>query len=119
MTQKRTAFVIGNANYKGPNTTKLQNPVKDASSIATKLKKYGFELTRVVDGTFAEMRVGLATFQGAIEPGGVALVFFSGHGTQIDGENFLFAWKISGRKACARGGVGGTVDWFGWLVPCV
>jgi uncharacterized caspase-like protein len=65
--------------------------VKDASAIAKKLKRYGFALTHISDGTFADMRTALSTFQGAIEPGGVALVFFAGHGVQIDGENFLFA----------------------------
>lgn len=91
MAQKRSALVIGNANYTGPNTTKLRNPVKDASAIARKLKKYGFGLTHVADGVFTDMRAALAQFQAAIEPGGVALVFFAGHGIQIDGENFLFA----------------------------
>jgi hypothetical protein len=60
-------------------------------AVARKLKKYGFELTCVSDGTLADMRAGLAAFQGTIEPGGVGLVFFAGHGIQIDGENFLFA----------------------------
>lgn len=91
MPQKRAALVIGNANYTGPNTTKLRNPVKDASAIAKKLKKYGFGLIQVADGTFADMRAALGKFQTAIEPGGVALVFFAGHGIQIGGENFLFA----------------------------
>lgn len=91
MTQQRAALIIGNANYTGPNTTELRNPVKDASTIAKKLKRYGFALTHISDGTFADMRAALSTFQGAIEPGGVALVFFAGHGVQIDGENFLFA----------------------------
>lgn len=76
MTQKRAALVIGNADYKGPNTTKLRNPVKDASSITAKLKKYGFGVTRVADGTFADMRAALTEFQAVIEAGGVALVFF-------------------------------------------
>lgn len=91
MAQERAALVIGNANYTGPNTTKLRNPLKDASAIAKNLKKYGFGLTQVADGTFADMRAALGEFQAAIEPGGVALVFFAGHGIQIDGENFLFA----------------------------
>lgn len=91
MTQQRAGLIIGNANYTGPNTTKLRNPVKDGTAIAKKLKRYGFALTHISDGIFADMRTALATFQGAIEPGGVALVFFAGHGVQIDGENFLFA----------------------------
>lgn len=90
MTQKRSALVIGNATYTGPNTVKLKNPVKDALAIAKKLKKYGFEITTVTDGTLTQMRKGLAAFQATIESGGVALVFFAGHGIQIDGENFLF-----------------------------
>ena len=46
MTQQRAALVIGNANYTGPNTKKLRNPVNDASAIAKKLQKYGFGLTQ-------------------------------------------------------------------------
>lgn len=91
MIQQRAALVIGNANYTGQNTKKLRNPVNDATAIATKLKKYGFGITSVSDGTFVQMRAALSTFQGTIQPGGVALVFFAGHGIQIDGENFLFA----------------------------
>jgi hypothetical protein len=89
--QQRTALVIGNANYVGPNTIKLKNPVNDAEAIARKLKKYNFSITSVLDGTFADMRTALNNFQSTIKPQGVALVFFAGHGIQIDGENFLFA----------------------------
>ncbi|MCJ2065990.1 caspase family protein [Methylobacterium sp. J-088] len=91
MIQQRAALVIGNANYIGPNTKKLRNPVNDAAAIAKKLKKYGFALTSVSDGSFAEMRDALSKFQATIQPQGVALIFFAGHGIQIDGENFLFA----------------------------
>jgi hypothetical protein len=37
------------------------------------------------------MRQALTEFERTIEIGGAALVFFAGHGVQIDGENFLFA----------------------------
>lgn len=91
MTQQRAALVIGNSAYTGPNTTQLRNAVHDATAIAKKLKKYGFGATVVADGSLSDMRVALSTFKAAIQPSGVALVFFAGHGIQIDGENYLLA----------------------------
>jgi hypothetical protein len=90
LAKSRAALVIGNANYTGPNLTKLRNPVRDAEAIERKLSRYGFEVTCVTDGSLAEMRAALTAFQDSIVVGGVALVFFSGHGVQINGENFLF-----------------------------
>ncbi|MCW6509696.1 caspase family protein [Lichenifustis flavocetrariae] len=89
--RQRGALVIGNAKYTGPNTKKLRNPVNDATAIATKLKRYGFSLTTVYDGSFVDMRTALDNFRSMIQPQGVALVFFAGHGIQIEGENFIFA----------------------------
>ncbi len=88
---KRSALIIGNSNYFGPNTTKLTNPVNDATAMSAKLQKYGFQTTLVADGDHAVMRSALTSFNGTLEPGCCALVFFAGHGVQIDGENFLFA----------------------------
>jgi hypothetical protein len=91
LAQKRSALVIGNAHYTGPNTIKLRNSVNDASSFATKLGRYGFDINKVTDGSLAEMRVGLNEFEHSIEKGGVALFYFAGHGIQIDGDNYLLA----------------------------
>jgi hypothetical protein len=89
--EKRIALVIGNAEYTGPNTTKLKNSTNDANDLVKKLKKYGFDVTSLVDGTVTAMRDALSHFRKKIEPGAVALVYFAGHGVQIDGLNYLFA----------------------------
>ncbi|KQX04895.1 hypothetical protein ASD01_13040 [Ensifer sp. Root423] len=89
--QKRSALIIGNSEYTGPNTTKLGNPVNDANAMAAKLHKYGFQTTLVTNGSYLDMRNGLTKFGSSLQPGCCALVFFAGHGVQIDGENFLFA----------------------------
>lgn len=89
--QKRSALIIGNSDYVGPNTQRLSNAVNDATSLSAKLEKYGFQTTVVTDGNYADMRTGLTKFGSSLEPGCSALVFFAGHGIQIDGENFLFA----------------------------
>src|SRR5687768_14530983 len=89
LAQGRVALVIGNSTYqKDP----LANPINDAKAIAAALGEASFEVQLVTDLTQAGMRRALRDFSVAIAQKGkdtIALVYYAGHGLQIDGENFL------------------------------
>ena len=85
----KVALVIGNAAYqKSP----LANPINDAKLVAKALGEAGFQVQLVTDLTQAGMRRALRDFSETVTQKGkdtIALVYYAGHGLQIDGENFL------------------------------
>ena len=89
LAESRIALVIGNSTYlKDP----LANPVNDAKAIAAALGEARFEVQLVTDLTQSGMRRALRDFSAAVAQKGkdtVALIYYAGHGLQIDGENFL------------------------------
>lgn len=83
----RVALVIGNGAYR--NVPLLPNPVNDAADLSASLKRLNFDVQMVVNAGYDEMRRALIDFSqkaGGVE---IALIFFAGHGIQIDGENWL------------------------------
>jgi Caspase domain len=85
---KRVALVIGNSAYQSVN--KLPNPAKDAASIGDMLKKAGFDVVDArEDVNNAEMRHMIRDFSDKVRDADVALVFYAGHGIEIDGINYL------------------------------
>ena len=86
----RVALVIGNAAYK--NVTPLANTVNDAVVMADALKTIGFELvggkaqTNLDKG---ELENVIRKFGEAIRGKRVAFLYYSGHGVQVDGRNYL------------------------------
>jgi len=85
-TERKIALVIGNKGYK---ISPLANAVNDANDLAELLKQKNFEVTKVIDGTRLEMRNAVRQFTEKIAQGGVGLFYYSGHGVQVDGDNFL------------------------------
>ncbi len=86
MLEKRSALVIGNGGYK---RGALPNPVNDARAIAAELRQLNFKVIEVEDVGFSKMGLAVEEFGRAIQEGGVALVFYAGHGMQVKGENYL------------------------------
>ncbi len=85
---RRLALVIGNANYADPDFV-LQNPVNDANDLATALEEVGFEVEKRTDADLPTMERAIASFTSRVEPGDVALFYYSGHGLQIADENYM------------------------------
>jgi hypothetical protein len=88
--ENRIALVIGNSNYRA--VTPLPNPVNDAKAVADELKAAAFDVTQALDVGQADMRRAIKDFATKISAKGadtVALVYYAGHGVQVDGENFL------------------------------
>jgi len=84
--EKKTALVIGNGNYKnGP----LKNAVNDALDVATALSDKGFKVILKQNASRMDMREAIREFGSEISEGGVGLFYYSGHGIQVDGVNYL------------------------------
>jgi uncharacterized caspase-like protein len=85
---KRVALVIGNSAYQ--NVNRLPNPAKDAASIGDMLKKAGFDVVNSKqDVTNADMRKMVRDFSDQVRDADVAVVYYAGHGIEIDGTNYL------------------------------
>lgn len=88
--EQRLALVIGNSAYE--KNTPLANPQNDAQAVAQLLNSAGFEVVMAFDLTRDIMKQTIEEFAARItEKGGdsAALVYYAGHGMQVDGENFL------------------------------
>lgn len=84
---KSIALVIGVNEY--DNVTPLTNPFQDVQCMSNVLRKLQFDVTAKTDCTLAEMGVEIGKFQTACANYEVALFYFSGHGFQHKGENYL------------------------------
>lgn len=84
----RVALVIGNADYHyGP---KLANPLDDATDIAAALTRLGFApVTLLRNAGLKEQGNALADFGALADEADMAVIYFAGHGMEVDGENFL------------------------------
>jgi uncharacterized caspase-like protein len=78
--------VIGNASY--PDYP-LRNAVNDATDLAGILRQLGFTVTLLIDADKATMERAIEAFTSGVQPGSVGLFYFSGHGVQIEGLNYL------------------------------
>lgn len=88
MAQKRIALVIGNSSY--VNVRALPNPENDANAIAKLFSAAGFETVSAsnnLSGT--NMRRAFRDFAEKSRNADIAVVFFAGHGIEIDGTNYL------------------------------
>ena len=87
---QRVALVIGNSNYQS--APKLSNPGNDAQSMTQLLNSAGFEVTQATNLTRIDMVRVVQDFTAKVAergPGTVAMVYYAGHGVQIEGENYL------------------------------
>ncbi len=84
---KRVALVIGNANYQ--HTSKLANPGNDAQDISQTLRSLGFEVVEGRDLDRRGMDDALRQFSRKLDGAGIALLFYAGHGIQMNERNYL------------------------------
>ncbi len=90
---KRVALVIGNAAY--INAPPLANPRNDALSMSASLRNLGFVVEEGIDLDTAGMYDTIRAFGALAETADVALVFYAGHGIQVDGINYLLPTDVS------------------------
>ncbi len=84
---ERVALVIGNSQYNY--VTPLENPQHDARDVATALRSQGFEVTELVDLTRDGMADALREFRAQADAADIALVYYAGHGIEVQGTNYL------------------------------
>lgn len=86
----KVALVIGIKSYQS--VPPLANTLNDAQDMAAVLKTKGFSVIEVYDPkTKAEIRSGIIEFNKSMQgnSNGVGLVYYSGHGMQLDGANYI------------------------------
>lgn len=83
----RIALVIGISDYRS--IPPLKNTVNDASDLSETLKTIGFEVDTLINVSKAELESALADFTFRSEAANLALIYFAGHGVEVQGENFL------------------------------
>ncbi|MCP3477152.1 caspase family protein [Bradyrhizobium sp. CCGUVB1N3] len=88
MAEKRVALVIGNSAYKS--VPKLSNPVNDAALVGGMFRKAGFDTVDVkLDLSVVDMRKALREFGAKAREADVAVIYYAGHGIELDGNNYL------------------------------
>lgn len=88
LNENRVALVIGNSRY--ANQPILANPSRDADRLAESLRKIGFRQVVVAkDLTHDGMRRALLDFSELADKADWAMIYFAGHGIEIDQKNYL------------------------------
>lgn len=86
--ETRVALVIGNSAYKS--VARLTNPEADAASVADALKAAEFKTVTLSDDLgAAAMRQALNDFSGDAAKADWAVVYYAGHGIEVNGINYL------------------------------
>lgn len=83
----KVALIIGNGAYRTMST--LRNPPNDANLMSSKLSGLGFDVVRLIDGDKAAFAAALTEFGRKAQGADVALVYYAGHGVQVNGRNWL------------------------------
>jgi hypothetical protein len=89
---RRLALVIGNDAYQ--NVTPLNNAGSDARAVAAALRETGFTVTLRQDLSLQSMKETLRAFKAQIAGGDDAVFYYSGHGVQLGGSNYLIPVDI-------------------------
>jgi uncharacterized caspase-like protein len=86
--EKRVALVMGNSAYQ--NVNRLANPTNDSEAMSAILRKAGFDVVELKrDLNVSDMRRALRDFSDTVRDADVAIVYFAGHGIEIDGTNYV------------------------------
>jgi uncharacterized caspase-like protein len=99
LAESRLALVIGQSAYRS--VPALPNPANDAKAMSRLLSESGFEVLSASDLSQSGLREKVSEFASQVAAKGadtVALVFYAGHGLQIDGENYLVPVDVDPRR---------------------
>ncbi|AZO09386.1 peptidase C14 caspase catalytic subunit p20 [Mesorhizobium sp. M3A.F.Ca.ET.080.04.2.1] len=94
---RRVALVIGNSEYR--DIPALKNPDKDADDVSNTFRMAGFEVFLAKDLTKLQFEKQFRNYLAAADGAELAIVYYSGHGFQIGGENFLIPVDASLKDA--------------------
>src|SRR5215212_6625627 len=84
LAEKRVALVIGNSAYRS--VARLSNPANDAAAVAAMFKSAGFDsVDSRLNLNASEMRKTLREFGSRARDADVAVIYYAGHGIELDG----------------------------------
>ncbi|MBP0115758.1 caspase family protein [Bradyrhizobium vignae] len=89
----RMALIIGNGAY--AHVKALPNPPNDARAVAKSLRDIGFSVSEGVDLDRAAMQKMTRDFLREAARAQVAVVYYAGHGVQVDGRNYLIPVDVA------------------------
>ena len=105
----KIALVIGNNTYPndGELVTPLNNCVRDAHLVAQTLTRIGFQVSEMTEASRSDMEEALVSFQNSITKGGTALIYFAGHGIEVDGQSYVLGTnsRLKARSMLAEEGL--------------
>ncbi len=84
---RRVALSIGNDLYYPDKP--LTNAVNDASAMHKALADSGYQVALATNTTLSQMETAISAFLNSVQSGDVALVYYAGHGFQVEGENYF------------------------------
>ncbi len=109
----RVALVVGNSTY--AHIGRLPNPDNDARDMSAALRRLGFEVTTEFDADRVELTEALRAFTRQSAGADVSLVFYAGHGIEMDGVNYLvpdnLGWMYENGRGVRRDRVE-AVRWY-------
>ncbi len=91
--QEAHALVIGNSDYRG--SARLENPIRDAQAMSAKLRALGFRVTELSNTNREQMVKGLSEFTRTASKADLTLLFYAGHGMQVQGVNYMIPVDMS------------------------
>jgi hypothetical protein len=97
--RQRYALVIGNDHYQSVHS--LEKADNDATAVGKALEQIGFQTTVLLDANRRQMNAAINRFVDDIGGGGDGVLFFAGHGVQIDNQNFLLPVDLESPQSAA------------------
>lgn len=91
--QDAHALIIGNSAYRG--SARLENPTRDAKAMSAKLRSMGFKVTELGNTNREQMVKGLSEFTRTASKADLTLLFYAGHGMQVQGVNYMIPVDMS------------------------
>jgi Caspase domain len=118
ITGRKVALVVGNGKYEH---SWLANPENDARAVASQLDRIGFKVTKRENVRSTGLNSMINSFVESAKGASLAIIYFSGHGVQLNGENYLVPVDNESiktaddlrKKALSLGQVMGTLDAMG------
>ncbi|HYC25857.1 MAG TPA: caspase family protein, partial [Roseiarcus sp.] len=88
LAERRVALVVGNAKYEHADT--LANTINDATAMAAVFKRAGFDVVDLRQNIgVVEFKRAVREFLSASANADIAVVYYSGHGMEVGGTNYL------------------------------
>lgn len=84
---RRVALIVGMGEYQ--HLSGLTNPVPDAKAVAAELRDHGFEISEHYNLTRADLLDALEAFKRQAAGADVALIYYAGHGMEVEGKNVI------------------------------